>query len=114
MKKFFCRIADHLLDFVVSTVISLIGTYIATSNFLDIGQLPKDSVKIVMTIFMLTLIVCILIVRFCRNAFRHQYKIRTLEVRVFVYAQVAMGRRRESSSQQKERLTKFHHTSPLW
>ena len=80
MKKFFGRIADHLLDFVVSTVISLIGTYIATSNFLDVEQLPKDSVKIVVAIFMLTLIVCILIVRFCRNAFRHKYS-RRLQAR---------------------------------
>lgn len=80
MKKFVGRIADHLLDFVVSTVISLIGTYIATCNFLDIEQLPKDSIKIVVAIFMLILVVCVLCVRFCRNAFRHKYRIRTLEV----------------------------------
>lgn len=80
MKKFFDRIADYLLEFVVSTVISLIGTYIATYNFLDFDQLPKESVKIIVAFFMLILVVCILIVRFCRNAFRHKYRIRTLEV----------------------------------
>lgn len=80
MKSIFERIADSLLDVIISAVLSLTGSYIATCTFLDVQRIPEEGVKIASAIFVLSMIVCIMVIRFFRNSFRYKYRIRELEV----------------------------------